>query len=280
MTPKPAAIRHHQAVTLPLEWVRRVAPRRLAAAAYVFAHLGAVFIGLWVVGDTSNEPYDSPDAGSMLGLRLPAPLYGDGLGTVVTGIIGAVLVAASIMLAGAVTRQLGGNGAAWLWASVVWPGLVGFAVGAALRVVFALTWDANIGGGLLLMFGLPVLAFAWVAGVVPLSLAVREEGRAPPQLSTSGSVRSQVLTILLWAVAVAMVMAAPFNVSTLADGIYWTVCSDPQCGDPVEAASVSQIVIGGLGVVLAVVAVTGAALWQMHTRRSRSSSIGIPDPGM
>lgn len=264
-------------MSLPLKRVRRVAPRRLAAAAYVFAHLGAVFIGLWVVGDISNESYDSPDAGSMLGLRLPAPLYGDGLGTVVTGMIGAVLVAASIMLARAVTRQLGGNGAAWLWASVVWSGLAGFAVGAALRVVFALTWDANIGGGLLLMFGLPVLAFAWVAGVVPLSLAVREGGRAPPQLATSGSVRSQVLTILLWAVAVAMVMAAPFNVSTLADGIYWTVCSDPQCGD---AASVGQIVIGGLGVVLAVVTVTGAALWQMHTRRSRSSSIGISDPGM
>lgn len=264
-------------MTHPLEQRRRVAPSRLAAAAYVVVHLGAVCIGLWVVGDISNEPYDSPDGGSMLGLRLPAPLYGDGLGTVVTGIIGVVLVTASIVLARVAARKLRRTRAAWLWSSVAWSGLIGLAVGAALRVVFAITWDANIGGGLLLMFGFPMLAFAWVAGAVPLSLARRAGGRAPGQPATSGSVRSRVVSIGLWAVAVAMVIAAPFNVFTLADGIYWTICSDPQCGG---GGPVSQIVLGGLGVAVAALAVTGAALWHKHTRRGRSPSVGNTDPGM
>lgn len=256
----------------PLERVRRTIPSRLLAAAYVVILLGAVCIGLWVVGDISNESYDSPDGGSMLGLRLPAPLYGDGPGTVVAGIFGTALVVLSVILSALATRD-SRRRAAWMWVSLAWSGLIGFAAGAALRVVFALTWDANIGGGLLLMFGLPILAFAWVVGLVPLSFAHRGGGGSTGSPAASSGAGSRVLTIVLWALAVGTVMALPFNVSTLADGIYWTVCSDPQCGD---AASLSQIVFGGVGIAVAVVAVTGAALWHVHTRRPRSGPVTGP----
>lgn len=268
-----AQIRHARCVIIrlmasPSGRLRRIVHSRLIGTAYVVAHLGAVCIGLWVVGDVSNEPYDSPDGGSMLGLRLPADLYGDGPGTVVAGVIGVALVTLSIVLARTPARVLPRARTAWLWLSLAWSGLIGFAVGAALRGVFAITYDANIGGGLLLMFGLPVLTFAWVAGLVPLRYA--EQGGTKqtdrPGPATSTSTRTQASSIVLWAIAGALVIAAPFNVLTLADGLYWTFCRDPQCGD---AASVGQIVYGGLGIVSAVVTVTGAALWHRRGRRSR-----------
>lgn len=256
--------------------MRRGAPGRLVVVSYVVAHLGAICIGLWVVGDLSDEPNDSPYGGSMLGLRLPAPLYGDGPGTPVTGIIGVVLVVASLVLATAATRRLGRVGAAWLWASVIWSGLVGFVVGAALRSIFALTFTANIGGGLVLFLGSPILASAWVAGVAPLSVALRAGRERLGGPAPRVTAQDQVLAVLLWALAVGMLVAAPFNAFTVVDGIYWTVCSLPECGGD---AFVSPIVRGGLGLVAAAVAVTGAVLWHRHTRRRQSASVGATDPG-
>lgn len=255
------------------ERVRRAAPGRLVGAAYVLAHLGAVGVGLWVVGDISNEPYDSPDGGSTLGVRLPAPLYGDGPGTAVAGAVGVALVTVAVLLGGASARGLSRGGAAWLWLSLVWSGVVGLAVGAALRVVFAITWDANIGGGLLLLVGLPVLAFAWVAGSVPLTFARRTGQQRSERPDAPRSVLTQVVTVVLWAFAAAMVIAVPFNLFTLADGLYWTVCSDPVCGD---GAALGQLVLGSLGLVVAAAAVVGAALW--HRRARRSGRAGGAEP--
>lgn len=144
------------------------------AALYSVFSFSALLLAVSVVENLGNVPPGSDLAGTTLGLQLPAILDAPGGRT-----IAALAAAGGLVLAAAASILLTALDAAGPMLLVALPmGMVsGVAGGLLVRVITAPTWDANIGGGIALFFGVPAMLPLWALGLI---LAIAGSGGTRP----------------------------------------------------------------------------------------------------